>query len=230
MKNTLLLYFFSIPLLLISQVGIETDKPEATLDINGDLIIRKAEYAIDYHDKGFYNIVTDSTGKIYKDDFIPSSYSYYLGFDPMASNHTEELPTPLVPGYITTIYGVSVGACHGNVVEFTLTYKGIDLLSANIHRFSAENRDGTEVVVNGGSVIIEGINESKLYSNSLENLPTPPSGCGDDYGHKLSATIVDGVKKLSVTYLDLPVYYPDAGTFTVTNVSRIKYIPTNLKK
>lgn len=61
-----------------AQVGIDTDEPTATLDINGDLRIRQTDISTSTND---YNLVIDSTGLLKRSLISNSLFRGYLSTD-----------------------------------------------------------------------------------------------------------------------------------------------------
>ncbi|MEN9918906.1 MAG: hypothetical protein RL662_1342 [Bacteroidota bacterium] len=218
MNKIIFLLFFSLFLsvdLCFSQVGINTNTPQTTLDINGTLSVRDIPNAGELKDNTLFGLYADQNGVVNKITAEPTTYSRYLGFQPMSPSHVFTLPTTLELGYITTITGIGIGACYGVPYTFTLTFKDLDLISGLVER----KPTGDKPVAS--SVKLSYASSTVLQTKSLENLDNL-TGCGEG-GHVLS--IVKGATSatLQVVFKDTPTYFPDAGTFSVSRVEKVRY-------
>lgn len=206
---TIVLLF--LPLLNYSQTqtGVNTKAPKATLDVNGDLIVR--DLPIIKEKEAYYAIGHDSNNRIVSLSREISSYSTYLGYSPMAAAHKEELPFVLENGYITTIEGFSIGACYGVMINFTITFIGTKYIGTKLQGIStANNNKYAEVTLSSGETV---------FGTPLEIL-AKASSCGANSGHTLSFNTQNN--KISVSFLDKPTYYSNAGIFVINKVIKIK--------
>ncbi|MDR3271983.1 MAG: hypothetical protein LBT29_00670 [Flavobacteriaceae bacterium] len=204
---------------IFAQVGINTETPKTELDVNGNITVRKMKNAENNNFTNYYGILSDEEGQFYRSSPEPISYSKYLGYEPMAAEHDFELPTTLKKGYITTITGVGIGACCGAPFTFTLTFKDSRLISGVIERTSVET--GTGSYTTPGTVILSRNNVSDLTSKPIDNLDGKITCPASAYGHYMQINETTG--KITVKFLDIPQFFPDAGTFSVTNVTKVKY-------
>lgn len=91
--------------LLISQfsiaqnTGINTTTPKATLDVNGDIIIRDVPLLGHNGDDSFFEIGLDNENRVVTKNKEVKSFSRYLGFAPMAPSHTVNIPILLEKNY-----------------------------------------------------------------------------------------------------------------------------------
>ncbi|WHT39003.1 hypothetical protein QNH98_18940 [Myroides sp. mNGS23_01] len=205
------IFLIFLPHLLLAQVktGINTTNPQATLEVNGDLIIR--DLPVVKEKEAFYAIGHDQNNKIVSLSKDLTSYSTYLGFAPMASTHREELPFTLENGYITTLEGFGIGACYGVMIKFTIYFIGTTYIGAELHGIST-SRDTkyNEVILSS---------TENIFGTSLEIL-AKASGCSATSGHTLSYNAQ--TKKITVSFADSPTYYPNAGLFVINKVTKVK--------
>lgn len=190
-----------LSIILKAQVGINTDSPKTTLDINGELTIRNTPI----EDGKFYDLGINDDGLIVKKSEYITSYSTYLGYDPMASTHEEILPFTLEDGYIMKIDGVSIGGCYGVMVNFTFNFIGNTFIGGKI-----QGGDKPEVILTGSN---------SIYGTPLEKIANA-SGCTPS-GHTL--TLVNN-NQIRVSFHDEPTYYPNAGVFVIYNFEKVKQV------
>lgn len=206
-------------LLMISQVctaqktGINTITPAATLDVNGDLIIRNVPLVGHNGDNSFFEIGVDSENRVVTKNKDVTSYSAYLGFDPMAPSHFVKMPLKVETNYITKITGTSIGACNGVKVDFELQFIDNKFISATLQAYPLAASQSGKVY---DKVILS--STANISSDSLEMLAK--AGCSAQAGHILSLS-ADGY--LQVSFNDRPTYYPNAGIFVIYSVEKSKY-------
>jgi len=205
-------------------LGINTNVPQASLDINGNLIIREIKSAKDNNTDNFYELYANDAGEVYTLTSEPTSYSRYLGFDPMAPTHDFELPTVLEDGYLTVMEGLGIASCYGVPYTFTLIFKGRNFISGEVKR--AAYKGGTTenpskvVQFDSGTVIGENFVTGKIALETIGG-----TNCSTDTGHFF--TINNTTGKISVRFFDKGNFYKDAGSFTITQVNKVKYVGGN---
>ncbi|WP_010254450.1 hypothetical protein [Myroides injenensis] len=193
------------------RIGINKALPEATLDINGDLIIR--EIPVIQHGDEFYSIGHDKKHKIVSKSKDVTSFSTYLGFSPDAKIHTAVLPINLEDNYIITISGFSVGACYGVLTEFTITFIGKNFSYASLQSYATAK----EVTKTYSKVTLNSNNN--IFNTPLEIL-SKGSECESTSGHTLRYN--KNTNEITVSFLDRPVYFKNAGVFVINNISKVK--------
>lgn len=207
-------------LLIISQVciaqntGINTLNPKATLDVNGDLIIKKVPLLGHNGNFSFFQLGLDNENRVVTKSKDVGSFSLYLGFDPMAPSHTADISLKIEKDYITKITGTSIGACNGVKVDFELQFIDKKFISAILQAYSLKESDPKVY----DRVVLT--NATNIFGSPLEIL-AKASTCGGQSGHTLSLKTDDTI---SVTFLDSPGYYPNAGVFVIYSVDKTKYI------
>lgn len=200
-----------------AKLGINTNAPLTSVDINGDLAIRNIPVLED----GFFtDIGVDQMGKVYRRNESFTSYSVYLGFDPMAQSHIDTIPLTLEAGYIYKIEGISIGACEGTLTYFTITFVGTRYVGATLQ--AVATRDNSTKVF--APVILTAAQPIFNVNRSLESL-AGQSGCGSTYGHTLQ--YLTDKNQLVVSFKDEKVYFKDAGTFAITNLIQLSILGTN---
>lgn len=207
----LLLFFNSIYGQTNKAIGINTDLPLATLDINGDFIIREVPIQ---HSGSFYALGVNEKKQFVTKSADVTSYAVYLGLDPKAPSQTQELPINLEDGYITKITGTTIGACYGVMVDFTIVYLGKRYLGATLKGISTQ----ANVVKDFPTVVLD--SSMSIFGKPLEELAKATT-CpldGTD-GHIL--TFNNTTNKMKVTFSDKPEYFKDAGTFIIYNIDKI---------
>lgn len=206
-------------LLIISQVciaqntGINTLNPKATLDVNGDLIIKKVPLLGHNGNFSFFQLGLDNENRVVTKSKDVESFSLYLGFSPMAPSHTADISLKIEKDYITKITGTSIGACNGVKVDFELQFIDKKFISAILQAYSLKESDPK---VYDRVVLTSATN---IFGSPLEIL-AKASTCGGQSGHTLSLKTDDTI---SVTFLDSPAYYPNAGVFVIYSVDKTKY-------
>lgn len=191
------------------RIGINNALPEATLDINGDIIIR--EIPVIQHGEEYYSIGHDKNNRIVSKSKDVTSFSTYLGFSPLATTHVATLPIELENDYITTFTGFSVGACYGVITEFTITFIGKKFSYAALQSYS------TVSSTTYPKITISSTNT--IFDKPLEIL-SKGSTCNETSGHTLRYN--KSTNKITVTFLDWPTFYPNAGVFVINNISKVK--------
>ncbi|MCS4238661.1 hypothetical protein M2306_001099 [Myroides gitamensis] len=210
-KQGYILLFLLLSNLLLAQpkTGINTTNPQATLEVNGDLIVR--DLPVVKEKEAFYAIGHDQNNKIVSLSKDITSYSTYLGFAPMAPTHREELPFTLENGYITTLEGFGIGACYGVMIKFTIYFIGTTYIGAELHGISTSRETKYDVVTLTST--------ASIFGTSLETL-AKATGCTATSGHTLSYNAQ--TKKISVSFADSPTYYPNAGLFVINKIMKVK--------
>lgn len=200
-----------------AKVGINTATPQSTLDVNGDLIVR----GIPVLEDGFFtDIGVNEYGKVYKRNDSFTSYSVYLGFDPMAITHTDTIPVTFQYGYMYRIEGISIGACEGTLVYFTVTLIGTRYVGATLQAVATRENSTTvypPVTLTASQPIFN-------VGQSLEYL-AGNTGCGSKWGHTL--TYLAETNQIVVDFLDDGTYFKDAGTFAITNLVQLSILGTD---
>lgn len=193
-----------------AKLGINTTNPSANLDVNGTVRIGEIPTVADENTK-FTFIGVDESGNVVKENDAFSSFTKYLGFDPMALEHTVVLPFSLDSGYIYQIEGMTVGACYGVIVNFKIYFIGDKYLGATLQAIASSKDDVYAAVVLPAS--------KSIFGTPLEVLANA-STCSKTSGHTL--TYLPETRQIKVAYYDVPKYFPDAGTFVITNFSKFK--------
>lgn len=200
-----------------AKLGVNTSLPETSVDINGDLAVRNIPVLED----GFFtDIGVDEKGKIYRRNDSFTSYSVYLGFDPMAATHVDTIPVKFEAGYIYKLEGISIGACEGTLVYFTITFVGNRYVGATLQ--AVATRDGGTKVY--PSVALTAAQSVFNVNQSLEYL-AGNTLCGAQYGHTLQ--YIADTNEIIVTFLDEGKYFKDAGTFAITNLIQLSILGTD---
>lgn len=208
---------FAIIVLLLSylniyaqngKVGINTENPQSTLDINGDLTIRSTPN----FDSGMLSeLGVNQNGQVLKKNQF--SYNVYLGLSPLAATQNINLPLALDDNYITRITGTSIGACYGVIVNFEILFIGKTYLGAKLQGISTDNTTTYSKITLS--------NNQTIFGKSLELLAKASTRCSDPnglYGHTLTYNSTTGI--INVKYYDVPTYYPSAGTFVIYSFDR----------
>ncbi|PWW20604.1 hypothetical protein [Chryseobacterium sp. AG844] len=208
MKKLVLLLNVFLCSLIYSQVGINTTTPTQTLDVNGNGRFRLIPDV--QKDALFYRLGVNVAGDLTKETSI-SSYNTYLGFSPMAPTHTQTIPLTLENGYLTKITGTSIGAVAGVMVDFTIYFIGTSYLGASLQARATTNNNTYAAVTLSSSQSVFGTPLEKL-ANAVIN-PSYPNA-----GHTLSYS----AGQITVSFLDFPIYYPNAGLFVIYTIDKIK--------
>lgn len=200
-----------------AKLGVNTDLPLTSVDINGDLAIRNIPVLED----GFFtDIGVDQAGKVFRRNESFTSYSVYLGFDPMAQVHIDTIPLTLEAGYIYKIEGISIGACEGILTYFTLTFVGTRYVGANLQAVATRD-EGTTVFP---PVVLTASQPVFNVNKSLEFL-AGHTACGSTYGHTLE--YLTDKNQFVVSFKDESTYFKDAGTFAITNLVQLSILGVN---
>lgn len=210
----LLFLLITLQVCIAQDTGVNTKNPKATLDVNGDLIIRTIPLVGHNGDNSFYQLGFDNENRIVTKTKDIGSFSLYLGFSPMAPSHTANMPLKIEKDYITKITGTSIGACNGVKVDFELQFIDKKFISAILQAYSLKE---SEPKVYDRVVLTSATN---IFGSPLEIL-AKASTCSGQSGHTLSLKTDDTI---SVTFLDSPAYYPNAGVFVIYSVDKTKYV------
>lgn len=191
-------------------VGINTELPKATLDVNGDVIVRNVPVQTS---GSFFSIGINDKNQVVTKSADVTSYAIYLGFDPKAPKQSEVLPIKLENGYITKITGTTIGACYGVMVDFTIVYLGTRYLGATLKAINTL----PGVVKDYPPVVLD--STKPVFGTALEVL-AKASECSPLIGHFLTYDTTKN--EISVRFNDTTVYYKDAGTFVIYNIDKIR--------
>lgn len=193
---------------ITEKLGINKKDPiETNLDVDGSVAFRNLPTL---EIGSFTDIGVNNDGILYKRNQAFTSYSVYLGFDPMAKSHTDTIPLHFQDGYMYKLEGIAVGACQGVLISYTILFIGNKYSGATLQ--ASTTKVGSTDKYN--PVVLSATED--FWGKYLEVLAGAGS-CGE-VGHQLS---YDGVN-LIVTFTDDSPYYLDAGTFAITNLIQVK--------